>query len=61
MMLCLMGSLAILSLLLVVFIVDISESVGRIKTKVRVFVCSGMQRVRDFSHKLQKNLMLKRW
>jgi hypothetical protein len=56
-----MGSLAILSLLLVVFIVDISESVGRIKTKVRVFVCSGMQRVRDFSHKLQKNLMLKRW
>jgi hypothetical protein len=55
MMIYLMGSLAIISLLLVVFIVDIKENVGRILIKVGVFVSSNMRKVKDFLQGLGRN------
>ena len=53
---CLMGSLVIIGFLLVVFIVGTKQSVGRILTKGGVSVCSSMQGVKDFLHKLGKSL-----
>jgi hypothetical protein len=56
----LMGSLAILSYLLVVCIVATRESVGQMLIKVKGYVLSNMPEVLTTWLRLLKNLMLKR-